>query len=211
MDNQIWLEFLPHYPNVGIQNCILGLKNRFEVINESWTSIMCWKCNTKGKRPKQSNFKCVNTNCLWRGNADFNCAVNIAKRIVKKWKLTHKNHIGIRGLGRYLPVVSVNKTDARKSVRYPPNAQSRKRKNRPSLKLNSGNVSKVPQNGKKHTSADQLNLHDFFDRNDPLVEKDMEILTPMNSVERGAGQKHVSTQKEVHITRKRTATSNMNC
>ncbi len=196
---------------LGYKTALLGLKKRFEVINESWTSIFCWKCNTKGKRPNQSNFKCVNRNCLWRGNADFNGAINIAKRLVKKWKLTHKNHIGVRGLGRYLPVVPVIKTGARKSVGYPPKIQSRWRTSHPSFTLNTGKVSKVPQNGKKHAGADQTNLHDFFDRNDPSVEKDMETLSPMNSVERGAGRKHVSSGKEVLITRKRTVTSNKSC
>ncbi|OLS26463.1 MAG: hypothetical protein HeimC2_14800 [Candidatus Heimdallarchaeota archaeon LC_2] len=65
-----------------------GYKRRFLTIPEGWTSIKCWKCNTKGKRPKQEYFKCKNRTCKWMGNADFNGATNIAKRAAKYFKLT---------------------------------------------------------------------------------------------------------------------------
>jgi hypothetical protein len=76
---------------------------------------------------------------------------------------------------------------------------------------NKGKYNENPQNGKKDAGADRINLNDFFDQHDPPVEKDMEKLTPMNSVERGAGRKHVCENKEVLVTRKRTVTSNTNC
>ncbi|OLS16961.1 MAG: hypothetical protein HeimC2_45390 [Candidatus Heimdallarchaeota archaeon LC_2] len=65
-----------------------GYKRRFLTIPEGWTSIKCWKCNTKGKRPKQEFFKCKNVSCKWMGDADFNGATNIAKRAAKYFKLT---------------------------------------------------------------------------------------------------------------------------
>ncbi|MHA2029702.1 MAG: hypothetical protein ACW99Q_09955 [Candidatus Kariarchaeaceae archaeon] len=39
----------------------------------------------------------------------------------------------------------------------------------------------------------------------------METLTPMNSMERGAGRKRVSLGKKVLVTRKRMVTSDKNC
>ncbi|MHA2171323.1 MAG: hypothetical protein ACXAB7_15660 [Candidatus Kariarchaeaceae archaeon] len=56
-----------------------------------------------------------------------------------------------------------------------------------------------------------MNLDDYFDRHDPPVRKDMETLTPMNSMERGAGRKRVSLGKKVLVTRKRMVTSDKNC
>jgi hypothetical protein len=43
------------------------------------------------------------------------------------------------------------------------------------------------------------------------VVKDMETLSPMKSVDGGAGKKHVSLEKEVLVARKRMVTSNKNC
>ncbi|MFV2016814.1 MAG: zinc ribbon domain-containing protein, partial [Candidatus Heimdallarchaeota archaeon] len=57
----------------------IGLKHKLFAVNEAWTSIMCYKCNTKGIRPSQSFFKCLNSKCGVRNNADFNGAMNIAK------------------------------------------------------------------------------------------------------------------------------------
>ncbi len=47
-----------------------------------------------------------------------------------------------------------------------------------------------------------------LDQNGPSVSKDLEILSPVKSVDGGAGRKHVFTRKEVLVTRKRMATSN---
>ena len=86
----------------------------------------------------------------------------------------------------------------------------------PSLTPNNGKnqTGRFQNNGRKHAGADlrkQSNVIEFFDHNDPSVEKDMETLSPMKSVDRGAGRKHVSVKKEVLVTRKRMATSNKNC
>jgi IS605 OrfB family transposase len=95
----------------------IGLKNRLFSISEGWTSIMCYKCNSRGKRPSQSFFKCLNPKCGVRNNADFNGAMNIAKRTVKYRKLTPKSTWSKVGLGRYLP-------SAKKKHKVTPKARS---------------------------------------------------------------------------------------
>ena len=50
-------------------------------INEKGTSKTCPKCGSKGKRPYQGLFKCVN--CGYQANADFVGAQNILKRFVE--------------------------------------------------------------------------------------------------------------------------------
>ena len=66
-----------------------GYKKRFIDVSEAFTSIKCWKCGKKGKRPQQSNFYCSNYNCGWRGNADMNGSINIAKRTIDYFQLTN--------------------------------------------------------------------------------------------------------------------------
>ncbi|MCE7735370.1 MAG: transposase, partial [Candidatus Heimdallarchaeota archaeon] len=80
----------------------IGLKSKLFAIDEYWTSIFCYKCNSKGKRPTQSFFQCLNSKCGVRNNADFNGAMNIAKRTVKYRKLTPKSTWSKVGLGRFL-------------------------------------------------------------------------------------------------------------
>ncbi|MFO7835699.1 MAG: transposase [Candidatus Thorarchaeota archaeon] len=58
-----------------------GKGARFQAVPESWTSIMCWKCGSKGVRPKQSLFVCHT--CGFRTNADRNGSLNIARRLIK--------------------------------------------------------------------------------------------------------------------------------
>ncbi|OLS23952.1 MAG: hypothetical protein HeimC2_24670 [Candidatus Heimdallarchaeota archaeon LC_2] len=65
-----------------------GYKKRFVDVSEAFTSAKCWKCGKKGKRPRQANFYCSNYNCLWRGNADMNGSINIAKRAIDYFQLT---------------------------------------------------------------------------------------------------------------------------
>lgn len=61
----------------------MGITGRLFETRESWTSIMCYKCNKRGVRPKQCLFICQNPECGLRINADVNGAVNIAKRAIK--------------------------------------------------------------------------------------------------------------------------------
>ena len=111
----------------------IGLGKRFLAVPEQWTSIRCYKCNTKGTRPKQSYFTCSKSDCKWQGNADFNGAVNIAKRLIKKFKLTKTSMFGKKGLGEYLPVDSPSKGSNGKAGHTP-----KARKRSPRSGSNSG-------------------------------------------------------------------------
>jgi transposase len=74
---------------------VTGKSPRFRVVPEGWTSIMCWKCGSKGVRPKQNYFHCPT--CSHRTNADRNGSINIARRIIM---LTDSLH-DVRGLGMW--------------------------------------------------------------------------------------------------------------
>ena len=82
------------------------LDKRLTPIKEFYTSSFCWKCNTKGKRPKQDHFICINPACGWHGHADLNGSINIAKRLIAYKKLTPDTKRGISGLGKYLSQLS---------------------------------------------------------------------------------------------------------
>jgi IS605 OrfB family transposase len=102
---------------------LLGLSKRLLIVNEAWTSKKCWKCNTIGIRPKQSYFICPS--CNWEGSADTNGAINIAKKLIKYFKLTQSKSIGKRGLGKYLPVTSKKKSRKNGKVKHIPKARKR--------------------------------------------------------------------------------------
>ena len=74
---------------------VKGKDARFRVVPENWTSIMCWKCGSKGTRPRQNLFVCPN--CGHKTNADRNGAINIAGRLIM---LTESLH-DVRGLGKW--------------------------------------------------------------------------------------------------------------
>ncbi len=79
---------------------VSGKDSRFRVVPENWTSIMCWKCGRKGRRPRQNYFVCPT--CGNRCNADKNGAINIAGRLIT---LTGSLH-SVRGLGKWANAVS---------------------------------------------------------------------------------------------------------
>ncbi|MHA1882773.1 MAG: zinc ribbon domain-containing protein, partial [Candidatus Thorarchaeota archaeon] len=60
---------------------------RFRAVPENWTSIICWKCGCKGKRPKQNYFHCPS--CGQKINADRNGSINIAARLLTLTKSLH--------------------------------------------------------------------------------------------------------------------------
>jgi transposase len=74
---------------------VTGKNTRFRVVPEAWTSIICWKCGSKGVRPKQNYFHCPT--CRHRTNADRNGSINIARRTIM---LTDSLH-DVRGLGMW--------------------------------------------------------------------------------------------------------------
>ncbi|MHA1495225.1 MAG: zinc ribbon domain-containing protein [Candidatus Thorarchaeota archaeon] len=73
---------------------VKGKDPRFRAVPEAWTSIMCWKCGTKGYRPRQSMFVC---SCGFRTNADRNGSLNIARRLIKLIPSLRND----KGLGRW--------------------------------------------------------------------------------------------------------------
>jgi transposase len=80
-----------------------GKNARFRAVPESWTSIICWKCGNKGRRPKQNYFQC--TTCGHKTNADRNGAINIAARLIT---LTDSLH-SVRGQGKWASAVARRK------------------------------------------------------------------------------------------------------
>ncbi|TFG06109.1 transposase [Candidatus Thorarchaeota archaeon] len=79
---------------------VAGKQSRFRAIPEGWTSIICWKCGHRGRRPKQNYFVCPT--CGNRCNADRNGAINIAGRYIT---LTSSLH-DVRGLGKWASAVA---------------------------------------------------------------------------------------------------------
>lgn len=73
----------------------IGNSSRFRVVPESWTSIMCWKCGSKGTRPRQNFFICPS--CGHKTNADRNGSINIAGRLIM---LTESLH-SVKGRGKW--------------------------------------------------------------------------------------------------------------
>ena len=76
----------------------IGYSKRLLIKKESYTSKRCWKCGTRGQRVTQTKFYCSYDGCYWRGNADLNGAINIAKRGMNYFKLTKffKNFVGVQ-------------------------------------------------------------------------------------------------------------------
>ena len=72
-----------------------GKDSRFRAVPEMWTSIICWKCGSKGERPKQNYFHCPS--CGHKTNADRNGSINIAARMLTLTKSLHS----VRGLGKW--------------------------------------------------------------------------------------------------------------
>ncbi|MCY3412001.1 MAG: transposase [Candidatus Heimdallarchaeota archaeon] len=156
----------------------LGQETRLSIVNEAWTSKTCWKCNMRGERPKQSLFIC--NKCGWRGNADMNGAINIAKRAIKQRKLT-KTSFGKKGLGRYLPVQKNGK------VRYKPNAQ--KRSPRSSGTTGYGRMSKDDQSESLETSSE-------IQKNTRIVEKQHANIVLYSTKNKKQKRRHIVSVNE---------------
>ncbi|MGY5875804.1 MAG: transposase [Candidatus Thorarchaeota archaeon] len=151
-----------------------GKDARFRAVPESWTSIMCWKCGSKGKRPKQNFFHCPS--CGHKTNADRNGSINIAARMLMLTKSLHS----VRGLGMWTRTL-----DRVRRARL--KAQGKK----PSSKGKSLLSKKKSPSGSGESAAvhhAQSSLPDFSDDvkmgdHDPAVEKTVEMLTVTGSDE----------------------------
>ncbi|MHA2067304.1 MAG: zinc ribbon domain-containing protein, partial [Candidatus Thorarchaeota archaeon] len=80
-----------------------GKESRFRAVPEMWTSIICWKCGSRGKRPKQNYFHCPS--CGQKTNADRNGSINIAARMLTLTKSLHS----VRGLGKWASAIAQSK------------------------------------------------------------------------------------------------------
>jgi len=151
---------------------VTGKDSRFRVVPEAWTSIMCWKCGAKGRRPKQNYFKC--SSCGHQTNADRNGAINIAGRLITLTKSLHS----VRGLGKWETSVQAGKRSRLKA-----------RKKKTSFKGKSLLSKKEPPSGSGESAAVhfvQSALVSFSDEtgesdNDPAVENTVEILSVARS------------------------------
>jgi len=152
-----------------------GKDARFRAVPEGWTSIMCWKCGSKGKRPRQNYFHCPS--CGYSINADLNGSSNIAARMLTLTKSLHS----VRGLGLWTRSVVRGTTNRR--------ARLKAQKKKPSSKGKSL-LSKKEQSSSSGESAAfhfvQSDLVSFSDEigesdNDPAVAKTVETLSVAGS------------------------------
>ncbi|MBN2229753.1 MAG: transposase [Candidatus Thorarchaeota archaeon] len=148
-----------------------GKDARFRAVPEAWTSIMCWKCGSKGVRSKQNYFNCPS--CGHKTNADRNGAINIAGRLITLTKSLHN----VRGLGKWETSVQAGKYSRPKA-----------RKKMPSqgkfLLSEEDETSHLGESAAVHFV--QMDLISFSDGisegdDDPAVENTVEILSVARS------------------------------
>jgi transposase len=144
-----------------------GKGTRFRAVPEAWTSIICWKCGNKGKRPKQNYFHCPS--CGQKTNADRNGSINIAARMLTLTKSLHS----VRGLGLWTRALE-------RARRARPKAHKRKPPDGKSLLSKKGTLSGPGESAAVHHA--QTSLLDFSDGvgmgdDDPAVVTTVEILS----------------------------------
>jgi len=147
-----------------------GKVSRFRAVPESWTSITCWKCGRKGRRPKQNLFVCPT--CGNKCNADMNGSINIAGRLIT---LTESLH-SVKGLGKWADSLTRVKNSQLK-------AKGRLSRGK-SLLSEKSDISHSGESAAIHHA--QTSLLSFGDRaevgdNDPAVERTVETLTVAGS------------------------------
>ncbi|MFW9770098.1 MAG: zinc ribbon domain-containing protein, partial [Candidatus Thorarchaeota archaeon] len=148
-----------------------GKDARFQAVPEAWTSIMCWKCGSKGRRPKQNYFHCPS--CGHKTNADRNGSINIAARMLKLTKSLHS----VRGLGMWTRVLD-------KTQRARLKARKKKSSQGKSLLSSKDQTSGLGESAAVHHT--QTSLFSFSDEsgkgdNDPAVENTVETLSVVGS------------------------------
>jgi transposase len=148
-----------------------GKDSRFRVVPEGWTSIICWKCGSKGNRPRQNYFHCPF--CGYKTNADKNGSTNIAARMLT---LTSSLH-DVRGLGLWTRTLD-------KVQRARPKARKKSSSRGKSLLFKRESTSGSGEPAAVHFV--QLDLASFSDGtsksdDDPAVENTVEVLTVAGS------------------------------
>ena len=148
-----------------------GKDSQFRAVPESWTSIMCWKCGSKGTRPKQNYFYCPS--CGYKTNADKNGSTNIAARMLT---LTSSLH-DVRGLGLWTRTLE-------KVQRARPKARKKKSFKGKSLLSTKEQISGSGESAAVHfVQSDLVSFSDgsIKSDNDPAVERTVETLTVVGS------------------------------
>jgi transposase len=148
-----------------------GKDARFRAVPEAWTSIMCWKCGNKGKRPKQNYFHCPS--CGHKTNADRNGSINIAARLLMLTKSLHS----VRGLGMWTRTL-----DKVRSVRL--KAQKKKPSQGKSLLSKEEFTSGSRESAAVHfVQSDLVSISDETGESDddPAVENTVETLSVVGS------------------------------
>jgi hypothetical protein len=148
-----------------------GKDTRFRAVPEAWTSIMCWKCGSKGIRPRQNYFHCPS--CGYSINADQNGSINIAARMLMLTKSLHS----VRGLGLWTRTLD-------KVQRARPKIQKKKPSQGKSLLSKKESASDSGESAAVHFI--QSDLASFSDEasesdNDPAVVRFVETLAVVGS------------------------------
>ena len=159
---------------------VQGRDARYQIVPENWTSITCWKCDRRGKRPRQNLFVCPT--CGNKCNADKNGSTNIAGRLIT---LTDSLH-SVRGLGFWTR--AVNRAKGRG-----PKAQGKSSRRKSLLSNGDSTVTSSPG----ETAAVRLIQTDLLSAggvctelgdNDPAVAKTVEKLSVAGSDEPASAQ-----------------------
>ncbi len=150
-----------------------GKNSRFQVVSEAWTSIICWKCGSRGRRPRQSLFCCPS--CKHQTNADRNGSINIAARLIM---LTESLH-SVKGIGKWASAIAAAKT---RSAR--PKSRREYHSRRTSQLRKGGQMSGSAESAVSHHI--QLDLLSFGDKagmgdNDLAVARTVESLTAVSN------------------------------
>jgi transposase len=148
-----------------------GQDARFRAVPEAWTSIICWKCGSRGTRPKQNYFYCPS--CGYSINADQNGSINIAARMLTLTKSLHS----VRGLGLWTRTLDKVRR-ARPKTRKKMSSQGKSLLSKQEPPSSSGESAAV------HYA--QTSLLGFGDKarlsdNDPAVVKTVEMLSVVGS------------------------------
>jgi transposase len=148
-----------------------GKDSRFRVVPEGWTSIICWKCGSKGNRPRQNYFHCPF--CGYKTNADKNGSTNIAARMLT---LTSSLH-DVRGLGLWTRTLD-------KVQRARPKARKKSSSRGKSLLFKRESTSGSGEPAAVHfVQSDLASFSDGTSKSDddPAVENTVEVLTVAGS------------------------------
>ena len=156
-----------------------GKDSRLRAVPESWTSIMCWKCGAKGKRPRQNYFHCPS--CGYSINADQNGSINIAARMLTLTKSLHS----VRGLGLWTRVLERARRARLKARKKKPSSKGKSLLSKKELTSSSGESAAV-----HFVQSDLAGFSDGTGEsdNDPAVVKTVETFSVVGSDVPTSGQ-----------------------